>query len=208
MSVTGRPTTLADPRLALDAQAQTLLFTEARTANTFSDEPVDDETLRSIWELAKWGPTALNSNPLRVVYVRTPEAKERLLALVNEGNRAKAAAAPVTAVLAADTRFHDHLPELLPFKPGMRETLEDEAAREPLWRLNAPMQAGYFLLAVRAAGLVAGPMGGFDHPGVDREFLAGTTWTSVLTVNIGHPGADAWFDRLPRPTYDTAVTLV
>ena len=201
--------TASDPRLVLDAEAQELLFSSARTSNSFSDEPVDDATLRSIWELTKWAPTAMNSNPLRVLYVRTPEGRERLLAHMAEGNRAKTASAPVTAVLAADSRFHEHMPQLMPHKEGVRERLDaDEAGREPMWRLNAAMQAGYFILGVRAAGLAAGPMGGFDKEGMDAEFFAGTSRRSILTVNIGHPGDSPWVDRLPRLEYSTAVELV
>lgn len=208
MSVdTDRAVTGADPRLALDGDAQALLFTEARTANSFSPDPVDDATLRSIWELTKWGPTGGNTNPLRVLYVRTDEAKQRLLGHLNEGNVAKTASAPAVAVLAADTRFHDLVPTLLPFRPELKDALEDEAVREPLWKFGSALQAGYFILGARAAGLAAGPMAGFDADGVDREFFAGTTWRSILLVNIGRPGADPWFDRLPRPDFDTAVRL-
>ena len=198
-----------DSRLVLDGDAQELLFSSARTANSFSDEPVEDATLRSIWELTKWGPTSMNSNPLRVLYVRTAEGRERLLPHLSEGNRAKTASAPVTAVLAADSRFHEHMPTLLPHKEGVRERLDaDDAGREPMWRLNAAMQAGYFILGVRAAGLAAGPMGGFDKHGVDAEFFGGTAWRSILTVNIGHPGESPWFDRLPRHEYETVVDLI
>ena len=207
MPDTDSPTGTGDPRLALDPASQALLFTTARTGQRFSDEPVDDATLRSVWELTKWAPTALNSNPLRVLYVRTPEGRARLLGHMNEGNREKTLSAPVTAVLAADTAFHEFLPTLLPSKPGKKEALADAAEREPLWRQNAALQAGYFILGGRAAGLVAGPMGGFDAPGMDREFFGGSTWTSIFTVNIGHPGPDAWFDRLPRLDYGTGVRL-
>lgn len=208
MSVdTDRAAIGADPHLALGAEAQALLFTEARTANSFSSEPVDDATLRSIWELSKWGPTAANTNPLRVLYVRTGEAKQRLVGHMSEGNQAKTASAPAVAVLAADTRFHDLIPTLLPFRPELKDAFEDESAREPMWQFGSALQAGYFILGVRAAGLVAGPMAGFDKEGVDGEFFAGTSWRSILVVNIGHPGEDPWFDRLPRPDFDTAVQM-
>ena len=190
--------TVPDDLLAIDPAARALLFTEARTANTFSDESVDDATLRAVWDLAQWPPTAANTNPLRVLFVRTPEGRERLLPLMAEGNGPKVGAAPVTAVLAADSRFHDHMPTLFPMREGMKESLEDEERREPMWRFNSALQAGYFLLAARSAGLVTGPMAGFDKDGVDAEFFGGTSWRSILVVNLGHPGDDAWFDRLPR----------
>lgn len=193
--------------LLLDRVAQELLFTEARTANSFSPEPVDDETLRAIWELAKWPPTAANTNPLRVLYVRTEDGKARLLPHLAEGNVAKTASAPVVAVLAADSEFHEHLPQLFPVRPEMKDAFEDPAAREPMWQFNSALQAGYFLLAVRAAGLAAGPMAGFDNAGVDREFFPDGRWRSILVVNIGKPGDDPWFDRLPRLDYEDAVAL-
>ncbi|MCP3803934.1 malonic semialdehyde reductase [Allokutzneria sp. A3M-2-11 16] len=194
--------------MELDKAAQELLFTEARTANAFSPEPVSDETLRAIWELAKWAPTAMNSNPLRVVYLRTEEAKARLIPHMSEGNQAKTATAPVVAVLAADSAFHEHMPHLFPIREGMREYFAgDDAARTHTAEFNSALQAGYFLLAVRAAGLAAGPMGGFDRAGVDGEFFADGRHRSIMVVNIGKPGEGAWFDRLPRLDYDEVVTL-
>ncbi|GAA3987124.1 malonic semialdehyde reductase [Allokutzneria multivorans] len=194
--------------LELDKAAQELLFTEARTANSFSPEPVPDETLRAIWELAKWAPTAVNSNPLRVLYLRTEQAKARLAPHMAEGNRAKTSTAPVVAVLAADTEFHEHLPRLFPVIEGMREHFAgDEVSRTHTADFNSALQAGYFLLAVRAAGLAAGPMAGFDRAGVDGEFFADGRHRSILVVNIGKPGENPWFDRLPRLDYDEVVTL-
>ncbi|MFC0007620.1 malonic semialdehyde reductase [Micromonospora siamensis] len=187
-----------------DAQAQ--LFTDARTANTFTDEPVTDAQLRAIFDLAKYPPTAANTQPLRVLIIRDGEPRERLLTHMAEGNRAKTAAAPAVAVLAADTDFHEHIPTLFPIRPQMRDALADDpAGREQMARFNATLQIGYWLFAVRAAGLAAGPMAGFDATGVDKEFFADTTWKSLLVVNIGKPGPDAWFPRLPRLDYDDVV---
>jgi 3-hydroxypropanoate dehydrogenase len=195
---------LARPRLSDEGRA--LLFTEARTANTFADIPVTDEELAEIWELAKWPPTAANIQPLRVLYVRTPQGKERLLPHMNDGNRDKTASAPAVAVLALDTRFHEHIPEVLPFKPELKDVLEANAdMRQHMGGFSAALQVGYFLLAVRSLGLVAGPMAGFDKAGIDREFFADGRLTSLLVVNIGHPGADPWFDRLPRLAHSSAV---
>lgn len=196
------------PTLALDPASRALLFTEARTANTFSTEPVDDEQLAAIYELVKWAPTGANTQPLRILFVRTPEAKQRLIPHLSEGNRAKTMSAPVVAVLAADTSFHEHLGKLFPMRPGMRDVFEaDESMRERQAKFNATLQAGYFLLGVRAMGLAAGPMGGFDPAGVDQEFFEGGSWRSILVVNIGKPGPDAWRERLPRLDYHEAVRL-
>jgi 3-hydroxypropanoate dehydrogenase len=195
----------ADP-LALDGAAQELLFTSARTANTFSAEPVSDDQLRAITDLAKWPPTMANTNPLRILFLRTREGKDRLGPLMSEGNRAKTLSAPAVAVLAVDTDFHDKIPELLPFRPEMRDNfVADPQNRERLAIFNGALQTGYFILAVRAAGLAAGPMLGFDGPGIDAEFFADRSWKTILVVNIGKPGTDPWFDRLPRLAHEDYV---
>jgi 3-hydroxypropanoate dehydrogenase len=195
--------------LALDEQAAALLFTDARTANTFTDEPVTDEQIEAIHSLVKWGPTAANTQPLRILYVRTPEARERLVSHMSDGNKAKTRTAPLVAVVAADTDFHEFAPRVFPIRPGLKEGLDaDPAGRAQMATFNAALQAGYYLLAIRAAGLAAGPMGGFDKAGVDREFFGDGRWRSLMVVNIGRPGPDAWFDRLPRLEYDEVARHV
>jgi 3-hydroxypropanoate dehydrogenase len=190
----------------LDEAGRALLFHEARTANTFADTPVSDDELAGIWDLAKWGPTAANTQPLRVLYVRTGEGKERLIPHMAEGNQAKTMSAPAVAVLAMDTQFHEHIPAVLPFRPELREVFAaNDEMRTKTGSFSAALQAGYFIMAVRAQGLAAGPMGGFDAAGVDAEFFPGGRWTSILVVNIGHPGVEPWFDRLPRLSHDEAV---
>lgn len=199
----------ASSLLPLDPQAQELLFTEARSANSFSEEPVSDEQLRAIVELAKWPPTAANTNPLRILFVNSPEARERLVSHMSEGNQAKTASAPVVAVLAADLEFHEQIPKLFPQRPELKDHFAaDEELRERQATFNATLQAAYFIMAVRAAGLAAGPMGGFDGPGIDGEFFADRPWKSILVVNVGHPGTDPWFERLPRLDYDEMVQHV
>jgi 3-hydroxypropanoate dehydrogenase len=198
-----------DTALALDPDAQKLLFREARTANSFADEPVSDEQIQAIYDLTRWAPTAANTQPLRIVIVRSEEAKGRLVPLMDEGNRAKTQSAPVAAILAADTRFHEHWDRLLPFRPGGGAAFEEAPERaEAMSRFNGTLQAGYFLLGVRAAGLAAGPMAGFDHAGVDAEFFPGQALRSLLVVNVGRPGPDAWFDRLPRLEHHEVVTTL
>ncbi|TDU83620.1 3-hydroxypropanoate dehydrogenase [Kribbella voronezhensis] len=190
----------------LDEQAKRVLFTEARTANTFADTPVPDTELHDIWELAKWGPTSANTQPLRVLYVRPGEARDRLVKHMNEGNQAKTASAPAVAVLATDTRFHEHIPYLLPFRPELRDTFAANAElRTEAARFNAILQAGYFILSVRAHGLAAGPMGGFDATGMDSEFFPDGRLHSILVVNIGHPGEASWRPRLPRLSHDDVL---
>src|SRR3712207_6008283 len=142
--------------LSLSPQDQDLLFREARTANAFTDEPVSEEQVRAIYDLVKWAPTALNAQPLRVLLVPQGEPRQRLLRHLAPGNRAKAASAPLVAVLAADTDFHEHLPTVFPHFPGAKAGFAgDVEKRLETARFNAALQAGYFLLGVRAAGLAA-----------------------------------------------------
>lgn len=200
------PSTDETTPLAIDDATRELLFTAARSANSFSDEPVSDAQLRAITELAKWPPTMANTNPLRIQFVRTPEGKARLEPVMNEGNRAKTVSAPATAILAVDVDFHEKIPELFPARAAMRDSFADDAAaRESIARFNGALQAGYFILAVRAAGLAAGPMLGYDAAGVDAEFFADGQWKSILIVNIGKPGENPWFERLPRLDHDDYV---
>lgn len=197
------------PGLALDPAAQDLLFREARTANSFTDEPVTDEQLRAVYDLVKYAPTALNAQPLRLVVVRSPQARARLVAHLNDGNKAKTSSAPVTVILAADIDFHDELPTVFPHFPGARDLFTgDDAAREETARFNAALQVGYFILGVRAAGLAAGPMTGFDADGLNAEFFPDGTHRALVVVNIGRPGENAWFDRLPRLDYDAVATTL
>jgi 3-hydroxypropanoate dehydrogenase len=114
----------------------------------------------------------------------------------------------VVAVLAADTEFHETLPRVFPHFPQAKEMFADAAAREQVARLNATLQVGYFLLGVRAAGLAAGPMTGFDAEGVNADMFAGRSWKSLVVVNMGHPAENAWFDRLPRLDHDEVVTTL
>jgi nitroreductase len=194
--------------LVLDPAAQDLLFREARTANTFTDEPVTEEQVQAIYDLVKYGPTAFNQSPLRVVLVRSEEARERLVQHMAEGNQPKTAAAPLVAILAADNEFHEELPTLFPHFPQAKDAFfAERGAREQAAGLNAALQAAYFIIGVRAAGLAAGPMTGFDFAGVQKEFLDGDH-TPLMIVNIGKPGDAAWFPRSPRLAYDEVVTTV
>lgn len=192
--------------LVLDPSAQNVLFREARTANSFSDEPVSDKQIRAIYDLVKYAPTSMNQQPLRVVLVRSDEARQRLLTHVSEGNRAKTASAPLVAILAADVDFHDELPKVFPHAPNAKLAFADEEMREATAKLNATLQVGYFILGVRAAGLAAGPMTGFDPAGVDSDFFPDGRHRSLVLINVGKPGDNAWFDRLPRLDYDEVVT--
>ncbi|KOU60965.1 malonic semialdehyde reductase [Streptomyces sp. NPDC060334] len=194
--------------LVLDAAAQDLLFREARTANSFADEPVTEEQVQAIYDLVKYGPTAFNQTPLRITLVRSPEARERLVKHMAEGNQAKTAAAPLVAILSADNEFHEELPQLFPHFPQAKDAFFSERpVREQSALVNASLQAGYFILGVRAAGLAAGPMTGLDFAGVQKEFLD-ADHTPLMVVNIGKPGEPAAFGRSPRLEFDQVVTTV
>lgn len=195
-------------QLELAPEAQDLLFREARTANTFTDEPVTDEQLRAVYDLVKWAPTSMNIQPLRIVLVRSPEARERLVAHMAPGNQPKTSSAPLVAVLAADNSFHDEMERTFPIRPAARDIFADDDFRGFTARLNATLQIAYFIIGVRAAGLAAGPMTGFDVDAVTAEFFPDGEHRALAVVNIGHPGENAWMDRLPRLGYDDVVTTV
>lgn len=194
--------------LSISEDAANILFREAATAYSFTDAPVSKDQLAEIYELMRHAPTAMNSQPLRVVFVTSPEAKERLLPNLAEGNRAKSASAPVVAILAADTDFHENLPKLAPMIPNARENFTDSEARAKAAMFNATLQTGYFILAVRAVGLDAGPMGGFDNAGIDAEFFDGTPLKSLLVVNIGTVADGGRFPRKPHVDVAEAVTIL
>jgi 3-hydroxypropanoate dehydrogenase len=195
--------------LALSDDAQELLFRSARTANAFTDEPVSDAQMQAIYDLIKWAPTSMNLQALRIVLVRTPEARAKLVDHMTDGNKAKTASAPLVAVLAADVNFHDELHRTFPHFPGARDVFAgDDAAREGVAKFNGALQVGYFILGVRAAGLAAGPMTGFDGAGINADFFPDGEHKVLAVVNIGHPGEGAWFDRLPRLDYHEVVSAV
>ncbi len=187
----------------------TAIFTERHTAYRFDGAPVSDDELTRIYDLAKYTPTAMNGQPLRVIFVRSAEAKQRLLPFIGEGNQAKSASAPVVAILAYDPEFHVNLPVTNPQMSGVKESLDPVPdVRAAIANNNAWLQAGGFILAVRALGLDAGPMTGYDNAGVDAEFLDGTELRSFMVVNIGHVAEGGSFPRNPRLGFDQAVTLV
>lgn len=192
----------------IDERAADQLFREAHTAYGFEAEPVSDKELEAIYDLMKYAPTGNNAQPLRVTYVRSEEAKARLLPLIFEGNRAKSEAAPVVAILSADLDFHEHLPRLSPQSQGARERLAASPQREQMARNNAWLQAGYFIIAARAVGLDAGPMGGFNAAAVDEAFFAGTSQRSIMLVNLGHASQAGQFPRNPRFEFTEVASVL
>jgi len=186
-----------------------LLFTDARTHWIWKPEPVADATLERLYELTKWAPTSANSQPIRLVFVRTPEGKKRLLPALAPGNVEKTEKAPVTAIVAWDSAFHTKLAKLTPHLPGMADRLAaaPEAMRENMGRTSATLQGGYLILAARALGLDVGPMGGFDAAKVDAEFFADSTWKTIFLLNLGYGDPEKLFPRAPRLSFDEACKL-
>lgn len=192
---------------AINPGALKTLFTDARTHNGWQDIPVSDETLREIYDLMKWGPTSANCSPARIVFIRTPEGKEKLAPALSSGNLAKTLAAPVTAIVAWDSEFYERLPELFPHGDARSWfTSSPELAQETAFR-NSSLQAAYLIFACRALGLDTGPMSGFDPQKVDAAFFTGTSLKSNLLINIGYGDASKVYERLPRLTFEDACGL-
>jgi 3-hydroxypropanoate dehydrogenase len=182
-----------------------ILFRQARTHNVWSNEPVDDALLRQVYDLARMGPTSANMCPLRIVFVKSPAAKEKLRPCLDPGNVDKTMKAPVTAIIGMDVHFYEKLPKLFPhvdakawFKDLPENVLEYIALR------NSSLQGAYFMLAARSLGLDCGPMSGFDNAKVDAAFFAGTTVKSNFLCNLGHGDASKLYPRLPRLSFEEA----
>jgi nitroreductase len=196
---------------ALDERAIATLFTEARSANGFLPEPIPDGLLERLVELTELGPTSGNQSPARFVFVSSPEAKAKLIPTLSSTNVAKVQQAPVTAIIATDIEFHEHLPRLFPHAPGFKDLFTGDDKRE-FRRLsafrNATMQGAYFILAARALGLDCGPLSGFNNGAVDAAFFAGTTYESNWLVNLGYADDSLTKGRLPRFAFSEVATIV
>jgi 3-hydroxypropanoate dehydrogenase len=192
----------------LSDDALDVLFRNARIQNGFLPGPVSDDLLRQIWELGKLGPTSANQSPLRIVFVRSEEAKARLLPAVSSGNADKTKSAPVTAIFAYDGEFYEKLPRLFPIR-DMRAVFAGNAElAERSARMNAALQAAYFMLAARALGLDCGPMAGFDAAKTDAAFFAGTPWRSLFLCNLGHGDPSKLHPRFPRLAFEEACKVL
>ena len=199
-------TPVRDRPLSDSALAQ--LFTEARTRNAWSDRPVPEDLLRRLYDLTKFGPTAVNNTPARFVFVTSPEAKARLIPLMGEGNRAKTLQAPVNVIIGMDVDFHEHLPVLFPHAPGAKDWFADEAGRREAAFRNSSLQGGYFLLAARALGLDVGPMSGFDAAGVKAAFFPDGDVEPNFIVNLGYGTDENLFPRSPRLAFEEAASIL
>jgi len=193
----------------LNSEDLDLIFGKARTHNVWLDKPVEDALLKQVYELARIGPTSANMCPMRIIFVKSKEAKERLKPALDKGNVDKTMKAPVTAIIGMDIHFYEKLPQLFPhadakawFKDLPENVLEYIALR------NGSLQGAYFMLAARALGLDCGPMSGFDNAKVDAAFLAGTTIKSNFLCNLGHGDASKLHPRSPRLSFEEACKVV
>lgn len=193
--------------LPLSTEALEQTFLQARSFNTFTDQPVSDDTLRRLYELAKWGPTSMNSQPARFVFVRSAEAKARLSAAMAPGNAAKTLAAPVTVIVAADSRFFEHLPEQFPAVDAKPMFEGNAALAQAIAQRNSALQGAYLIVAARQLGLDCGPMSGFDAAKVNESFFPDGRWQANFLVNLGYGDAAGNYPRGPRLSFEQAAVL-
>jgi 3-hydroxypropanoate dehydrogenase len=193
---------------ALGEAALDLLFREARSYNRWTGEAVSDETLHQLYELLKFGPTSLNTTPARFVFVKSAEAKTKLMACLSPGNVVKVEQAPVTVIIGMDGNFYEKLPTLFPNKPGAANMFKDAAFAQVTMMRNATLQGAYLILAARALGLDCGPMSGFDNTKVDAAFFAGTPLKSNFLCALGTGTSELLFPRNPRLAFDEACKIV
>jgi 3-hydroxypropanoate dehydrogenase len=202
----------------LNDEALDLIFRKARTHSVWLDEPVPDDLLRQTYDLMKLGPTSANCSPARILFLRTPAAKQRLAPALSPTNLEKTMKAPVTALMAYDQKFYDNLPRLFPRIPGAREWFSNNAPLAEITAFrNGTLQGAYFIIAARSVGLDCGPMSGFDNAKVDREFFsppaspAGSPesqWKSNFLCNLGYGDASKLFPRSPRLDFDETCRLL
>lgn len=193
--------------IVLDDKTLDQLFRNARSYAAFRDEPVSDETIHRLYELLKWGPTAFNAQPGRYVFVRSPQAKARLAPTLASANKDKTLAAPLTVIVAADTRFHENLPTLFPAYDAKPLFDNTPALIEPTLARNSSLQGAYLILAARALGLDAGPMSGFNADLADQAFFPDGRWKSNFLINLGYGDPEKLYPRSPRLSFEQAARI-
>lgn len=191
----------------LDAAALDQLFREARSYNAYRDTPVSPEQMEAIWEVMKYGPTSANCLPARLVWVTSPEAKEKLAACCMPSNATKIMSAPVTAIIGMDLEFYEQLPELFPHDDARSWFKGNDALAQATAFRNSSLQGAYLMIATRALGLDCGPMSGFANDAVDAAFFACTSFKSNFICTIGHGNPASIFGRSPRPGFDKFNTI-
>jgi 3-hydroxypropanoate dehydrogenase len=183
------------------------LFTDARTHHAWQDRDIGDGLLHEIYDLAKWGPTSANSLPMRIVFVKSNSAKEKLMPALAGSNVEQVRAAPVTAIVAYDQKFYDQLPTLFPAFDARSLFASNSSLSEQTAFRNSSLQGAYFILAARALGLDTGPMSGFDNAKVDQAFFENSSWKSNFLCNIGYGDAAKLHPRGPRLGFDQACII-
>jgi 3-hydroxypropanoate dehydrogenase len=193
----------------LTADSLDILFLKARTHRAWLPKPISDDLLRELYDLMKWGPTSANCCPVRILFLRTPEAKQRLKPTLSPGNVDQTMKAPVTAVVAHDLKFYDQLPRLFPRNPAVRDVFANstELAAATAFR-NGSLQGGYFILAARSVGLDCGPMSGFDNAKLDAEFFPAGNVKSNFLCNLDYGYPSKLFPRAPRLDFDETCQLL
>src|ERR1700682_5690795 len=190
---------------ALNDQSLDQIFRSARTFNSWADRPVEDDTVREIFDLMKWGPTSANSSPARFVWVRSADGKATLAGLAAEQNKPKILAAPATVIIGHDLDFASKLPKLMPHNTeAMQKYFTAPGVAEETAMRNGTLQGAYLIVAARALGLDCGPMSGFDNAGVDKAFFSGTRVRSNFICSIGHGDPGSVFPRNPRLSFEEA----
>ena len=184
------------------------LFTNARTHNGWMNEQVTDDTLHRIYELFKWAPTSANGSPGRIVFVKNPAAKEKLLACMAPGNLEKTKAAPITAIIAHDMEFYEKLPKLYPAADARSWFAGNQPLIDTTAFRNGTLQGAYFMIAARAVGLDCGPMSGFDNAKVDAAFFVGTKWKSNFLCNLGYGDESKLYPRSPRLPFEEVCKII
>lgn len=192
----------------LSPEGLDLMFRAARTHNAWLVDTVSDDTLRQLYALMKWGPTSTNCCPARVLFLRTPEAKQRLLPALAPGNVEKTKSAPVTAIIGYDGQFYEQLPKLFPHADARAWFVNAPDLAEATAQRNSALQGAYLMLAARALGLDCGPMSGFDSAKVDQAFFPDSHIKTNFLCNLGHGDASKLFPRSPRLEFDEACKLL
>lgn len=191
----------------LDAQALAQLFTEARTFNHWQTREISDELLHQLYDLMKWGPTSANASPARIVFVKSPEQKQRLLDCMAEGNLEKTRNAPVCAIIGMDMAFYEKLPQLFPHADARSWFAGNQPVSDATAFRNSSLQGAYLMLAARSLGLDCGPMSGFDADKINASFFADSTVRVNFVCNLGYGDQTGMFERLPRLSFEQACRI-
>lgn len=197
---------MSEPRPPIDAATLATLFHDARSHNAWLERPVEDATLQRLYEIARMAPTSANSQAMRLVFVKSPEAKQKLKPALASGNVDKTMSAPVTAIVAYDTRFHEFMPRLLPPLAALFDKMPPEA-REKSAHMNSTLQGAYLILAARGLGLDCGPMGGFNNAKVDEAFFPDGRWKSNFLINLGYGDPAKLYPRSARLDFAEACRI-